>query len=176
MAKGFRNGPGGIALNFKVVGGLIQPSNPSENTIWAYTDVKITDYKLGKYEPKNPIDGLLWIPLGASSNVAFHALNMCGREFDEVYPLPAKQYVSGAWVDKTVKIYQNGEWVDLRIYLFKDGNEYEEITGGWLRDPPDQYWTGGSINAAGNMYMTGYRQMFCTGNKINRNNSKTLCV
>jgi hypothetical protein len=54
MAKGFKQGAGGVSpLNFKVVGNP-QPTNPKENTIWVDTDVKITGYQFSAgYQGKN---------------------------------------------------------------------------------------------------------------------------
>ena len=182
MAKGFRNGPGGVSQNFKVVGGTAQPNNPSENTIWVNTDVEITDYKLSKNEPKNPTEGMVWISLGETSDVAFCTLKIVGREFDEVCPIFAKQYVSGAWVDKTAKIYQDGKWVDWVTYLYNAPNEFEELTGGWTI-------SGFKIGSAGfgnvtksdtGMTFTGvsgtsYCGVFCA-NKIDLSNLSTLTV
>ena len=131
MAKGFRNGPGGVSQNFKVVGGLTQPTNHSKNTLWIKTDVEITGCKLSKYEPKNPIEGFVWILLGDASHVAFHTLKMCGREFDEVYPICAKQYVGDKFVGVPAMTYQGDEWHNWRVYLYKAGDQCEDITGGW---------------------------------------------
>lgn len=146
MAKGFRNGPGGVSQNFKVVGGTSQPANPSENTIWVNTDVTITDYKLSKNEPKNPTDGLVWISLGENSGVAFHTLKMADIEFDEVCPISTKQYVNGAWVDKTAKSYQSGKWVDWIRYLYKYGDKCESISNGWSSDLTGQKFAGRSLS------------------------------
>ena len=76
-------------------------------------------------------EGTLWIQSGASSPVAFNALKKNGIT---VYPISAKQYVSGAWADKTAKSYQGGAWVDwYNGELYKGGNQYENITGGWKK-------------------------------------------
>ena len=48
-----------------------------------------------------------------------------------VYPISAKQYIGGAWVDVAAKSYQGGAWVDWIRYLYHAGNEYTDITGGW---------------------------------------------
>ena len=123
-------GSNGAALNFKVVGNP-QPSLPSENTIWVNTDTPITGYEFSATEPVEPIEGLVWISTGTSSPVEFNALKKNGIQ---VYPLSAKQYVSGAWVDKTAKSYQNGEWVDWwNGELFENGNQFESVTGGWVK-------------------------------------------
>ena len=48
-----------------------------------------------------------------------------------VYPLKAKQMVSGSLVERTAKIYQNGEWREWITYLFVSGDECAAVTGGW---------------------------------------------
>lgn len=110
-------GGGGAALNFKVVGNP-QPNNPKENTNWVDTDVKITSWIFSATEPENPVEGMVWITTGISSNARFNALKKNGIQ---VYPISAKQYVSGAWVDVEAKTYQNGEWVDWLNIIFDNG-------------------------------------------------------
>ena len=123
---------GGTSLNFKVVGNP-EPVNPSENTIWVNTDVKITVYVFSAVEPADPVDGMVWISTSTSSLVEFNALKKNGIQ---VYPISAKQYVGGAWVGVTAKTRQNGAWVDWWDgYLFKNGDEYESVTGGWVSAP-----------------------------------------
>ena len=55
-------GSGGGGLNFKVVGGTTQPTNPTENTIWVNTSVSITDWVFSATEPTTPVEGMVWIP------------------------------------------------------------------------------------------------------------------
>lgn len=91
-----------------------------------YTDAPKVRY----LEPSN---GLVWISTGTSSTVKFNALKKNGIE---VYPISAKQYVGGAWVDKDAKIYQGGEWAQFSfivttLYLYDAGNTNDEVTGGW---------------------------------------------
>ena len=73
-------------------------------------------------------EGTVWISTGTSSTVEFNALKKNGIQ---VYPLAAKQYVSGAWVTKTAKSYQGGKWVDWTTFLFANGNQFTDLTGGW---------------------------------------------
>ena len=128
MAKGFKHGAGGGApLNFKVVGNP-EPIAPGENTIWVNTETKITGYDFSATEPTAPVEGMVWIHTGTSSSVEFNALKKNGIT---VYPLSAKQYVSGAWVDKTANSYQNSAWVDWMTLLYYKGDEHTDITGGW---------------------------------------------
>lgn len=124
------DGSGG--LNFKVVGGLTQPSDPKENTIWVLTDEKITGYAFSAEAP-DLIEGCVWFQTAASSGVGFNALK---NNTVMVYPTTAKQCVGGAWVDVTAKTYQNGSWVDWwNGQLYDSGNEYERMTGGWVGIP-----------------------------------------
>lgn len=122
-------GGGGAGLNFKIVRNP-KPSNPAENTIWVDTDVDITGWEFSTTEPENPEEGMVWITTGTASTVEFNALKKNGVM---VYPLAAKQYIDGTWLDKTAKSYQNGEWVDWMMYLYNKGVEYvDPSTGkGW---------------------------------------------
>lgn len=120
-------GGGGAALNFKVVGGTSEPANKKENTIWINTSTPITDWVFSATQP-TAASGRVWISTGTSSHVEFNALKKNGIQ---VYPISAKQYVSGAWVDKTAKSYQNGKWVEWITYLYDAGDEYTDLTGGW---------------------------------------------
>ena len=131
MGTGFlvqRGGSGGGGgLNFQVAGNP-QPGNAKENTIWIDTDVKITSYIFSATEPEAPADDMVWITIGTSSAVEFNALKKNGIQ---VYPLSAKQYVSGAWVDKTAKIWQGGSWNDWVVYILGNGTDPAKIFGTW---------------------------------------------
>lgn len=110
---GRTNTGGGGGLNFKVVGGTTAPSNPKENMIWVNTSTKITSYIFSATQPTGSA-GMVWISTGTSSTAEFNALKKNGIQ---VYPLSAKQYISGAWVGETAKIYQGGEWVDWVVLI-----------------------------------------------------------
>lgn len=111
-------GGGGGDLNFKVVGGTTRPSNPSENTIWVNTSETITSWIFSANQPANHTDGIVWIQTGTESAADFNALK---KNSIQVFPLSAKQYIDGAWVDKSAESYQNGEWVTWIKYLIRDG-------------------------------------------------------
>lgn len=109
MAKGFKHGGGGSnPLNFKVVGNP-QPRNPGGNTLWIDTDTPITGWIFSLTEPAQPQEGMVWILTGKSSVAQFNALK---KNALQVYPISAKQYIGGAWVDVEAKSFQNGVWVD----------------------------------------------------------------
>lgn len=128
MAKGFKYGAGGgTSLNFKVIGNP-QPETAKDNTIWVNTDVKITGWIFSATQPETAAEGVVWFATGTSSAVEFNALK---KNSIMVYPMSAKQYVNGAWVNKTAKSYQNGESVDWVTFLLNGSNTFNEITGGW---------------------------------------------
>lgn len=122
-------GGSGGGLNFKVVGGTSTPASPKENTIWVNTDAEISSWAFSATEPETPAAGMVWITTGKSSTAPFNALK---KNNITVYPISAKQYVSGAWADKTAKIYQNGAWADWwNGELYENGNQFTSVTGGW---------------------------------------------
>ena len=115
---------GSDVLNFEVVGGTTQPSNPKENTIWVDTDAEITSWVFSATEPTEPTEGMVWIFIGTSSTVEFNALK---NNDIQVYPISAKQYISGAWVDKTAESYQSGAWAEWIEHLYNSGAIVEEL-------------------------------------------------
>ena len=114
MAKGFKHGVGGGAsLNFDVKAYATEEALlaavPAENTIGVITQTAMTSWAFSATEPAEPVAGMVLISTGNSSGVAFNALK---KNAIQVYPLSAKQYVDGAWVDVTAMSYQGGEWVE----------------------------------------------------------------
>lgn len=173
-------GGSGGGLNFKVVGGTSTPASPKENTIWVNTDAEISSWAFSATEPETPAAGMVWITTGKSSTAPFNALK---KNNITVYPISAKQYVSGAWADKTAKIYQNGAWADWwNGELFINGNQYEAFTGGWVRA---DYYKGnddntntGTLTVENTIYLSTSTGTYCksvrTSNKIDLTNWKTL--
>lgn len=127
MSEAFitRRGGGG-GLNFKVVGGTVQPTNPSENTIWVNTPTEITGYVFSATQPESPTAGTVWISTGTSSPVAFNAMKKNGLW---VYPRTCYQYINDTWTTKTAKMYQDGTWVDWLTYLFYNGYNNTDLAG-----------------------------------------------
>lgn len=110
MAAAILDIQGGADLNFEVVGGTTQPSNPKENMIWVNTSTTITGWGFGaeSEKPSSPASGMVWFCTGPLSVVKFNALK---ENSIFVYLLSANQRVSGAWKSVAAKIYQNGTWV-----------------------------------------------------------------
>lgn len=107
-------GGGSGGLNFKIVSYATESElladTPKENTIGVITSIPITGYHFGTEEPSPAAAGMVWITTGTSSTIAFNALK---KNAIQVYPISAKQHISGAWVDVAVKSYSNGKWVEL---------------------------------------------------------------
>ena len=127
-----RRGGAGGGLNFKVVGGTTQPSNPKENTIWVNTPNEITEWGFGveSDKPERPETGMVGFVTSGDSCIKFNALKDDGII---VTPTAAYQYISGSWKGiADVKIHQDGEWVLWwNGELYTPGNEWTAITGGW---------------------------------------------
>lgn len=125
---GFGSGSSGTELNFEIVGGTTQPTNPKENTIWVNTDTEITGYEFtSSTQPTKPIEGMVWILIGTQSPVDFNILK---KNNIQIYPLSASQYINGKWTTVSTMSYQNGEWTNWwngRIYWL--GETYPDFTG-----------------------------------------------
>jgi len=120
----------GVELNFDVVGGTSAPASPSENMIWVNTENEITYWVFSATEPETIIEGAAWFFTGTSSAVEFNILK---ENSVQAYPLSAKQYINGTWIDVEAKSYQKGNWVEWwngQLYVL--GEEYKQITGGWM--------------------------------------------
>jgi hypothetical protein len=133
MAKGFKHGAGGGGsggLNFVVVGGTTEPTNPKKNMIWVNTDQKITGWEFSATQPTEPELGMVWIYIGISSSAEFNALK---KNSIRIYPISAKQYIGGEFVKKPAKLYNGDGFIEFECstYLYSHGNEYADITGTW---------------------------------------------
>ena len=121
-------------------------------------------------------EGMVSIFTGTSSPAEFNALKKNGIT---VYPISAKQYVSGAWVEKTAKSYQNGAWVDWILYFLNGSNLYTDITGGWVCKYDSGHVSVAETRAQG-LYAKqttasgAYYHSWYTKNKIDVTNIKTL--
>ncbi len=122
------NMKGGADLNFEIVGGTTQPSNPKENTIWVNTGTAITGWVFSTETPENPVSGMVWFRVSSASPVSFNALK---ENNITVYPYQCYQYINGAYESKVAVSYINGDWVNWVLYLYNQGNLCEDVTGGW---------------------------------------------
>lgn len=139
-------GGGGTSLNFDVKAYATEEAllaaTPKENTIGIITTNKITGWLFSATEPESPAEGMVWISTGTSSTVEFNALKKNGIQ---VYPISAKQYVTGAWVDVTAYSYQGGEWVGWITYIAINENDW------YKRNPyPSVSYSDGTYEFSGN--------------------------
>lgn len=115
-------------LNFEVIGGTTQPSNPKENTIWVNTDTEITSWSINTQQPTGAI-GKVWIGASTTSNVSFNAIK---ENEIQVHALRVSQYVNNAWASKDAYIYHNGAWEKLGAYLYYKGDPCNSLSGGYV--------------------------------------------
>lgn len=126
-------GSGGGGGGLRVAVGLTAPANPRENTVWVKSDKAGRKYVFAKEEPGSPSEGLIWFRATAAGIIT-----------------RADVYTAGAWVTADTYIYLGSAWVQIASAwngeLFYDGNQYEDVTGGWSVD--NNYYGGGSIGTA----------------------------
>lgn len=170
MAKAFLYGTVDTPLNFKVVGGTASPDHPRENTIWIHTDTEITGWVFSAWEPAGE-QGLVWITTGTHSAIAFNALK---KNDLQVYPVCAKQYVDGAFVDVNMACYLGGKWTANRLPLLIEGVDNPQITGGWTRSPADgKIIHYGTYNPSAEIF---YYEPCNTKNKVDVSQYKYLVI
>lgn len=95
-------------LNFRVIGSLVQPAAPKENTIWVNTDTTITSWVFAPEAPTNPEGGMIFFKTDKTSPVGFNALR---KNEIAVLPTSAQQYIGGQWKNMEAHDYIGGEWV-----------------------------------------------------------------
>lgn len=164
-----------------IVGGIASPAKATHNTIWIYTNVEITSHVLSATEPGNPVEGMVLVTIGDSGNIAI--TSPVGGDWITVYPLSAKQYIGGAWVDKTAKSYYNGAWVGWwNGELYKLGNEFASVTGGWgVYNPNAPGYSMAKVTKADSditISASGYRNLArCeTENVMDLTKYNTVCI
>ena len=123
----------GVELNFEIVGGTTQPTNPKENTIWVNTDTEITSWLFSAVEPTEHVEGMVWFSIGNSSNITFNTLKENGVQIHAIF---AKQYKNNIWATVNASIYQNNKWTMwFNGSLYYYGEEFKDYTGGWESNP-----------------------------------------
>ena len=120
-------GGGNASLNFKVVGGTTEPTNPATNTIWVNTDTEITGWAFSSDNPfTEPSEGTVWFHLGAPSTsengrVTFNALKKNGIYLT---PKTCMQYINGEWQRKEAFAWDGESWIQschMQIYFIENG-------------------------------------------------------
>lgn len=128
MGNCFLHGNGGLnPLTYRVVAFASRndfANNPlryGKNTIGIHTTNPITSYIFDKTEPANPEEGMIWFSTVDASGLEFNALDHNGIM---IRPRNCMQYVSGAWVEKDVRIFDSevGQWVKWVNYIYDYGD------------------------------------------------------
>lgn len=160
----YGNGGGGTsaALNFKVVGGAIQPENPKENTIWVQTSISLTTVEFSDQQALPSwampagfcyisIDGGYW----SSDYDARPAFGLVYKEKLIVYVEPKAAYLNtdgtaSGWARVNAYIYKSGAWVQfssvfaatIRITYPAGSGSHVEGPNGYYAQSPDTsgYW------------------------------------
>ena len=176
MGIGRTNTGGGVGMNFRIVGGTVQPNSAKGNDIWVNTD-KVESYVFSAIEPESPVAGMVWFEVGFDSSVAFNALK---KNAVYVYPVSCNQYVDEEWVSVEAHIFQNGEWVQFsdivtELVLYNAGDQCADITGGW-----ETHGSASSILKEDHIYLmigSGWigRQAW-TANPVDMSNYTTLNI
>lgn len=133
MIFNITGGGGGSALNFNVVTYTTEEemlaATPSENTIGIITETSMISWIFSVEEPSPAVSGMVWIYTGMVSPVKFNATK---KNPIIVYPLAAKHYIDGNWVNVTAKSWQGGKWVSWIVYLYNNGDMCTGFTDGWV--------------------------------------------
>ena len=116
------------SLNFNIVGGIDEPTNPKENTIWIHTDIDIPNWSIAAFEPSSPNEGDVWI----------HTLINGGAQINAVYKnalifniAKASQYIESQWTDIPMWVYSQNNWNTMQKYMILGGDTCDSVTGGW---------------------------------------------
>lgn len=179
-------GSGG--LDFHVVGGTTQPSNPKENTIWVNTSTDIPHYVVHYTPPTSEtykVNGAIWI---CDNSLTWRSpdINIAKNKeklYLPVFPTNVQQYENGAWVRKTAYVYKSGAWTQVSseaLWLFNNGDDCTANTGGWSTynyangiSGTYNYGTGVCTKNSGNFVLQVYPEQGIarqTKNKINLSN------
>ena len=178
------SGEGGLLIN--VVGGLSQPTNPREGTIWVKTSSEKPDYIISESQPGSPSSGLAWIKLG-SDGVSLPvdkkgtlAINLSG----------CTVYSGTAWDNVDAWVYTGGQWVQFspqKYYLIKNG-VIVAPSAGWggraTTDTNDEYTeakapTISNVSGGLKIYVSGkeyIRSLYVTNAQIDITKYTKLCV
>jgi len=113
-------------LNFEIVGGTSEPTNPIENTIWINSDTEIGEYQFCSTEPTKRPDGTslqngdVWFKTGSISGIS---LNLLKQNNIDVQIVSTYQYINSNWVLINSKIYKNNNWENSSTYLYYNGEK-----------------------------------------------------
>ena len=149
MAKGFRQGTTGNALDFRMIGyateAELQAASPRDNTIGVITQIPITGWILSREEPETTEEGTVWVLLTEKSVASFNPLK---KNCIPINPLMARQRKNGIWMDVPAMSRKYGVWMPWwNGYLYHQGNTCDLVTEGWKGYAYVSYDSGSSAYA-----------------------------
>ena len=122
------NGGAGGGLDIKIVGGVTQPSNPKENTVWVNTSTAIKNVTFAPNAPASPVTGDVWVNTtnkynSNGTNASTNLIRVNDNPYLEINVLNISQWDGSAWVTRDGSaIYANGAWTNMALYIFNYGS------------------------------------------------------
>ena len=141
---GKTNGGGKDRLRPTIYGGTTRPSNPKNGDFYLYTGTAISATELNGFMSGFPTwtmpEGFVYIGSGGAYNDSSDVNLINVRNgIHNFCPCCCYQVEGGKWYRKDAFVYRNGAWLKFSTWaqqwdgtLFYNGNQYTDITGGWV--------------------------------------------
>ena len=141
---GKTNGGGKDRLRPTIYGGTTRPSNPKNGDFYLYTGTAISGTELNGFMSGFPTwtmpEGFVYIGSGGAYNDSSYVNLINVRNgIHNFCPCCCYQVEGGKWYRKDAFVYRNGAWLKFSTFaqqwdgtLFYNGNQYTDITGGWV--------------------------------------------
>ena len=141
---GKTNGGGKDRLRPTIYGGTTRPSNPKNGDFYLYTGTAISGTELNGFMSGFPTwtmpEGFVYIGSGGAYNDSSYVNLINVRNgIHNFCPCCCYQVEGGKWYRKDAFVYRNGAWLKFSTWaqqwdgtLFYNGNQYTDITGGWV--------------------------------------------
>ena len=141
---GKTNGGGKDRLRPTIYGGTTTPSNPKNGDFYLYTGTAISGTELNGFISGFPTwtmpEGFVYIGSGGTySDSSYVNLINVRNGIHNFCPCCCYQVEGGKWYRKDAFVYRNGAWLKFSTFaqqwdgtLFYNGNQYTDITGGWV--------------------------------------------
>ena len=141
---GKTNGGGKDRLRPTIYGGTTTPSNPKNGDFYLYTGTAISGTELNGFMSGFPTwtmpEGFVYIGSGGTySDSSYVNLINVRNGIHNFCPCCCYQVEGGKWYRKDAFVYRNGAWLKFSTFaqqwdgtLFYNGNQYTDITGGWV--------------------------------------------
>ena len=141
---GKTNGGGNDRLRSTIYGGTTPPSNPKNGDFYVHTGTTISGIELNGFMGGFPAwtmqEGFVYIGSGGVYNESIYVNIINVRNGAHYFcPYCCYQVEGGKWYRKDAFVYRNNAWLKFSTWaqqwdgtLFYNGNQYTNITGGWV--------------------------------------------